>query len=257
MSSEALMPAERDHLETLLDDWRQWDLPLSARPALLAAVPGGRTNRNFRLSAPGMDTDLLFRLNHPDPARLGIDRRLEHDILALAASADISRPCCHWDARARYALFPYLEARNWTAADFADPEQRQRLWPMVQRLGQITLDRPRRRYGPYIRHYWDQLTRAGLTDHDLEARWRAFEPALVAFDQADWSARLVHHDLIPANVLETADRLYLIDWEYAAMGHPDIDIWSVDPGAVKEPFIAEMMGWVIDLWERLMQAEKS
>ncbi|MDZ7790835.1 MAG: hypothetical protein U5L08_10165 [Xanthomonadales bacterium] len=46
-------------------------------------------------------------------------------------------------------------------------------------------------------------------------------------------------------------RLYLIDWEYAAPRHPDIDFWTIDPDAVSEPFVAELMEWINDLWERL------
>lgn len=242
-------------LEPLLDDWAEWDLPLTGRPRLLALVPGGRTNQNFRLSAPGMAGDLLFRLNHPEPTRLGIDRTLEREILSLVASAGIGRPCCHWDQDNRFVLFAYLEGRHWTTADFERPEQRDRLWPLIDRLGDISLDRPRRCYGDYLRHYWNQLEARGSVDSKMRERWLAFEPDVEQFDQAGWTARLVHHDLIPANVLETTEGLLLIDWEYAAQGHPDIDIWSVDPAAVREPIVASLMEWVNDLWSRLMEAD--
>jgi len=239
-------------VETLLDGWAEWGLPLSDRPSLLAPVSGGRTNRNFCLSAPGMESDLLFRLNHPDPARLGIDRALERQILSVTANAGIGRPCCYWDPANQFVLFPFLKGRDWTSADFERREQRDRLWPMIERLGEITLDRPRRRYTDYLRHYWGLLTETGSVDPGLAARWREFVPELEAFDQAPWSAGLVHHDIIPANVLDTGERLYLIDWEYAALGHRDIDVWSVDPARVREPFIPKMMGWINELWERLI-----
>ena len=236
----------------MLDGWRGWGLSLTGRPRVVARVPGGRTNRNFRLEAPGLEYDLLLRLNHPDPVRLGIDRELEHEILRLTASEGIGRPLCYWDPAQRFVLFPWLEARTWTPADLSRPEQRARLWPLVEQLGRITLSRPRRRYHAYLCHYWQQLERAAGVDAALEAAWREFEPRLCAFDAAPWTARLVHHDLIPENILDTGWRLYLIDWEYAAPGHPDIDVWSVDPGAVNEPFVAEMMAWINDLWERLI-----
>ena len=227
-------------------------MSLTGRPRVIARVPGGRTNRNFRLEAPGLEHDLLLRLNHPDPVRLGIDRGLEHEILRLTAGKGIGRPYLHWDPAQRFVLFPWLEARTWTSADLSRPEQRARLWPLVEQLGRITLARPRRRYHDYLCHYWQQLERADRVDAALEAAWREFEPRLRAFDAAPWTARLVHHDLIPENILDTGQRLYLIDWEYAAPGHPDIDVWSVDPNAVAEPFVAEMMAWINDLWERLI-----
>lgn len=240
--------------EALLGSWPQWGMPLNAPPVLKGGVPGGRTNRNFRLGAPGMGQDLLLRVNHPDPVSLGIDRDREHEILSLTARAGIGRPCLYRDPNGHFALFPWLEARTWSAADFASPVQRDRLWSLIERLGTIETTLPRRQYGQYLQHYWTQLDQAGLGDPDLLARWREFQAALEAFDRGPWTARLVHHDLIPANVLETSERLYLIDWEYAAPGHPDIDRWSVQPDAIEEPFIPELMGWINTLWERLMQA---
>lgn len=239
-------------LTSVLDSWRDWSLDLIAGPQVLKPVAGGRTNRNYRLTAPGLSYDLLLRLNHPDPEQLGIDRDRERRILELTARAGIGRELIHWDPDRRFALFPYLEARTWTSADWANPKQRQRLWPLVERLGLIELNWPRRRYHGYVHHYWCQLEQSGLTDPRLRQAWRDFEPRLKDFDQADWPVRLTHHDLIPANILDTGDSLCIIDWEYAAAGHPAIDIWSLNPEAVTEPFIPELMAWINGLWERLM-----
>jgi thiamine kinase-like enzyme len=38
------------------------------------------------------------------------------------------------------------------------------------------------------------------------------------------SPRLCHNDLRAANILQTGDRLYLIDWELAGMGDPFFDL---------------------------------
>jgi len=240
-------------LEPLLDGWRDWQLALADRPQVLAPVPGGRTNHNYRLEAPGLDHDLLLRLNHPDPARLGINRTLEREILAATAEAGIGRPFCHWDPAGRFVLFPWLEAHPWTPADLARSEQLERLWPLVEQLGSIEVHWPRRSYHAYLLHYLRQIERAGGVDAALGAAWREFEPRLRSFDAARWTARLVHHDLIAENILDTGTRLYLIDWEYAAPGHPDIDVLALDRNAVREPFVAEVMGWINDLWEHLIE----
>lgn len=247
------MPAPTDtELGSLLDGWREWGLSLTGRPRILASVPGGRTNRNFRLGAPGLDHDLLLRLNHPDPARLGINREREREILAATARAGIGRAFSYWDPAGRFVLFPWLQARTWTARDLARPEQRARLWPLIRQLGEIEPHWPKRSYHGYLMHYWRQLEGAGRVDAALDRAWREFEPRLRSFDTAGWTPRLVHHDLIGENILDSGRRLYLIDWEYAAPGHPDIDVWSLYPGAVREPFVAEMMGWINALWERLI-----
>ena len=242
---------DRQALDEALDSWPQWPLPLKKVPRVIEPLPGGRTNRNYRLSAPGLAQDLVLRLNHPDPARLGIDRELEHEILIQVAVSGIGRPVLHWDPEQRFAVFSYLKARTWTQSDLDSPEQRRRLWPLLDRLEHIALERPRRRYLAYLDRYWQQLAQQGLTEPELERAWREFRPRLETFDRSPWPTRLVHHDLVPANILDTGDRLYLIDWEYAAPGHPDIDVWAVDPEAVSDPFIPEMMGWINSLWERL------
>ncbi len=246
--------APDEALDKLLDSWRDWGLSLTRRPERLERIRSGRTNRNYRLSAPGRSEQLLLRVNHPDPGRLGIDRARERKILSWTADAGIARAYWYWDPDQRFVVFPWLPGRTWTATDLKDPGQLARLWPMIERTHALSPDGPRRRYHAYLQHYWQQLKRSGGADRELTDAWLDFEPRLEAFDQAAWPARLVHHDLIPDNIIDTGERLYLIDWEYAAPGHPDIDVWTVDPKSVREPFVAEMMGWINGLWERLMRA---
>ncbi len=245
---------DRINPERLIDTWPDWDLGLKARPRLIEHIHSGRTNRNFRLSAPGLEQDLLLRVNHPAPGSLGIDRERERAILSLTADAGLTRPFLHWDPVGRFVIFPHLPGRAWTQTDLDDPRQRERLWPLIDRLHAIRPDWPRRDYHAYLNDYWYRLERAGLTDSALEDAWQNFEPRLQGFSRSNWPACLVHHDLVGGNILETDAGLYLIDWEYAAPGHADIDTWAIAPQAVGEPFIAEMMEWIIGLWERLIRA---
>ncbi len=247
------MNAGRDRLKALLDTWPNWDRGLSRRPQLVGPVHAGRTNQSFRLRAPELGEDLLLRINHPEPERLGIDRQREYQIQQLTQEAGISRPYRYWDPDQRFVIFPWLSGRVWTPADLRDPDQRARLRPLLDRLHQIKSRGPRRSYLAYLDSYWQQIQRAKLADHPLEQAWRQFRPQVRGFDRSDWSARLVHHDLVPDNIIETDSGLVLIDWEYADYGHPDIDIWAIEPDAVGEPFIAELMAWIIELWERLVQ----
>lgn len=240
-------------LESLLDTWPSWDAGLRERPQLIGPVLAGRTNQSYRLRAAELDEELLLRINHPRPERLGIDRQREFRIQQLSQQAGISRPFHYWDPAQRFVVFPWLQGRAWTRNDLHDPQQRARLWPLLHRLHRINPGGPRRSYLTYLDHYWRRIEDEGLADRQLEQAWQQFRPHLAAFDRSDWSAGLVHHDLVPDNIIETDSGLYLIDWEYAACGHPDIDIWAIDPDAVKEPFIPDLMAWVIDLWERLIR----
>ncbi|OAB63109.1 hypothetical protein AY599_18035 [Leptolyngbya valderiana BDU 20041] len=237
-------------LERALGDWSAWGLSLSAPPTVKAELDSGRTNRNYRLSAPGLGDDLLLRLHRPDAERLGIDRGRERLVTRQTAAAGIGRPILYWTEG--YSIFPFIEARPWNESDFSEPAQRERLWPLVDALAELDVGSPRRRYSDYLQRYWQQLIDLDRIDASLQREWSAFQADLRAFDHAGWSAGLVHHDLIPANILDTGDRLVLIDWEYAAMGHPGIDRWTVDPGSIDEPLIGDLMDWINRLWARLL-----
>jgi len=47
---------------------------------------------------------------------------------------------------------------------------------------------------------------------ELEARLRPFTPTFC------------HNDLMPANILDSGEKLWVIDWEYAGVGHPLFDV---------------------------------
>lgn len=246
------MPDAFTRLETALATWREWPLPITDAPRVLGPIEGGRTNRSFRLRAPGLNDDLLLRLNNPRGPRLGIDRAQEAAILDTVAEAGLTRGACYWSPQRDFTVFPHIDGRTWSDADFQDPRQRRRLMECLGAAQVLAPGTPRRSYTAYLDHYWQQLENAGAIDAALASSWWLFRETLVAFDRSDWPAVLTHHDLIPENVLETGDRLYLIDWEYAAVGHPDIDRWCIDPTLVREPFVHELARWTNALWERIV-----
>lgn len=49
------------------------------------------------------------------------------------------------------------------------------------------------------------------------------ERAAKLVDEGDWHPVICHHDMVPENIIETDRGLFIIDWEYAALGHPGLD----------------------------------
>ncbi|MDO3388061.1 choline/ethanolamine kinase family protein [Gilvimarinus sp. SDUM040013] len=242
---------EQNVLQAILAGWREWPLPINAPPKLLGPIPGGRTNRNFKVIAPGFEQPLVLRINNQRGRYLGIDRKEEAQIAHTVAQAGIAPEPIFRDPSQRFALLPFIEARTWNGADFANPIQRKRLLQALKKVQALNPATTRRSYLAYLNHYWTFLNQAQMVDAELTDQWLDFLPKLQAFDQAGWYPKLTHHDMIPENVLDTGSRLYLIDWEYAAIGHPDIDLWSISPSLVTEPFIHELASWTNDLWERV------
>ena len=53
---------------------------------------------------------------------------------------------------------------------------------------------------------------------------------------APYIPTLCHNDMLPANVLDDGQRVWIVDWEYAGMGHPLFDLagFSVNCGYSEE-----------------------
>lgn len=240
-------------LHQALSTWRDWGLSLSAQPLVVGLVPGGRTNRNYHLRTYRGSTDLVLRLNTRYASRLGIRRPQEKIILQAVADRGLAIAPLYWDPDDRFTIFPYVEARTWNAGDFCDPQRRRQVRELMEAARETQVALPVRRYSEYLMHYWQQLELANAVDSALRKDWQSFYPRVFAFDErSDWTPKLTHHDLIPENILETEDRLYLIDWEYASLGHPEIDSWCLDPKSITDPFVDVLARWTNDLWERLV-----
>ena len=85
-----------------------------------------------------------------------------------------------------------------------------------------------------------------------------------AIDRCPKVSAPCHNDLIAANFIQSRDQLYLLDWEYAGMGHPYVDLgncavnFCMDEAGCRtlmeaylgrEPTPAEMAR--LRLWKRL------
>ncbi len=239
-------------LREALAGWRDWPLPITAPPKVLGPIDGGRTNRNIKLLAPGLNHPIILRLHNSRARQLGINREQEAQIIYSVSRAGITPEPLYRDPENRFALLPYIKGRAWTAADFQREDQQLRLLTLLKKVRALTPAVPRRSYLQYLEHYWQQLLEAKAVDNDLKRRWQNFRPRLEVFDQQRWPALLTHHDLIPENIIDSGDHLYLIDWEYAALGHSDIDLWCIDPALCHEPFIPKLATWTNELWERVL-----
>jgi thiamine kinase-like enzyme len=76
-----------------------------------------------------------------------------------------------------------------------------------------------RNYLQYCRGYLDQLSddcvSAGVKEQ--------IESVARVVDNSDWQPVICHHDLIAENIIENHNGVFIIDWEYAALGHPGLD----------------------------------
>jgi aminoglycoside phosphotransferase (APT) family kinase protein len=76
-----------------------------------------------------------------------------------------------------------------------------------------------RNYLDYCRRYLDQLSDKVVSPLVVEQ----IEEAARAVDDEGWEPVICHHDMVPENIIVNDDGLFIIDWEYAALGHPGLD----------------------------------
>jgi thiamine kinase-like enzyme len=206
-------------LQHTLASWRQWDTgdsAPSAEPTVLRELVGGRTNRSF-LVARG-EFKAVVRLNAVNGASLGIDRQREALILrSLEPTGAVPKIFFQTDT---VLVTAFHKGRTWTEEDSRSTEQVKALNQLLQRIQGVEITQlQRRNYVQYCQAYIDQLGSAFA----IEGLQQTILTAAAAIDAADWSGVVCHHDLVPENILVTEGGLILLDWEYAALGHPALD----------------------------------
>jgi thiamine kinase-like enzyme len=161
----------------------------------------------------------VLRLDKPEAARLGLDRRSEQRAQEAAAGAGIGPKTRHFDLENGVMLRCFVSGRSWTVSDLENPANVQRLAHLlraVHRLPAASVGR----YDPAgaARRYARELgtPRAWALSSEVEAcsdRIAGFAPP----------GRLCHNDLVCQNIID-GERLMLIDWEYAGLGDPFFDL---------------------------------
>jgi len=206
-------------LQQTLANWRQWNTgcdELAAQPTLVRELSGGLTNRSF-LVASG-DFKAVVRINALNSTDLGVDRQREGLILKLLQPTGAVPKVLYQSDEVLVSVFH--EGRHWGEDDSRSPEQLTALKQLLQRIQEVDATQlQRRNYVQYCQAYIDQLGSAFA----IEGLQQTILTAAAAIDAGDWPAVICHHDLVPENILVTPRGLIVLDWEYAALGHPALD----------------------------------
>ncbi len=248
--------------ETAIDRWREWDGGFYKRPVILGPLSGGRSNRSFLLESDGKK--LVLRLNSSNSALPGINRNIEIDIWKAASQQGIAAPLLFADANNRFLVSTYIDNSLPSKPPFDEAFTRQ-AFELLNRCHKLDVDAPAMDYSSHIEHYWqiienkDQLSNQTLLDQ--RGPMQSMLESLVASNSP---MGLCHHDPVVANFVGNTDKLYLIDWEYAARGLLVMDYaalgieWGMDNEMVLaqtglEPALlakaGEVYRYLCELWQ--------
>ncbi|HLQ13441.1 MAG TPA: phosphotransferase [Steroidobacteraceae bacterium] len=198
-------------------------LESGAAPLRLERLHGGSVNDSWRVETPA--GRFVLRLDGAEWRRPGVNRARERVLHAAAAQAGLAPALIAQSVAAGALVSTYVDGHDWSEADFAVPAQLERLGERLQRLHSLPVPPGLSQFDPQscARDYLRRLApgvgaRAGaaaVVDRVGEAA------ATVAGAAA--SACIIHGDLAPGNLREGAC-LWLLDWEYAQLAHPDYDV---------------------------------
>jgi thiamine kinase len=186
-------------------------------------IGGGRENRSFLVRT--RRGRYVVRLNDNAVADPGLDRARELALHTAAAGAGIAPRIVYAAPDGGSLVTEFLDGRLWTPHYFSRMRDLRSLALRLRVLHAVTPP-PVTRFDPLAtaRRYADIILNSEPEEAGRVAMLLAQgAESLARSGHERRGAVIVHGDLHHGNVL-TADRVYFIDWEYAQVGDPMLDL---------------------------------
>jgi thiamine kinase-like enzyme len=185
---------------------------LAARPRAVSELPGGLTNRNYKVTTPA--GTFVARISDGGSDLLAIDRDCEYRNSVTAAAAGAGAPVIEYRPQDRLLVVGYLPGRTLTAEDVAAEQNIPRIAAACRRLhdggrfgNDFDMFDVQRGYLAVAR---DRGFRIPKGYDDLLPHCQAAEQALAARPAKPVPC---NNDLLAANFIDDGDRIWLIDYE--------------------------------------------
>lgn len=237
---------ETSNLNDILSEYSKWNLGIDTKPEIQHQLKTGLTNTSYVITAN--QKSFKLRINAINSVNLGINRAREATILARIAPLKITPQHYFNEEHQRYSIFEYIDGKVWQASDLALTENKKRLLRIIHLYQTLSFSSPPRNYLKYLQHYQSQIPNDKLTNNE----WQIFFQFMKLLEESteQWPTPvLCHHDLIPSNIIERDNRLYILDWEYAALGWGELDYLSSGlHDNINHPLSKQLHYWLNKLW---------
>jgi thiamine kinase-like enzyme len=199
---------------------------LAGRPRTVEELPGGLTNRNYKVATP--DGTFVARIASGGTELLAIDRDCEYRNSVTAAAAGAGPPVLEYRPQDRLLVLRYLKGRTLGAADVAAEHNIPRIARACRRLHEggpfgndFNIFDVQRAYLAVARSRGFRIP-AGYDD--LLPPFTAAEKALAVRPTATAPC---HNDLLAANFIDDGDRIWLIDYELSGNNDPCFELGNI------------------------------
>jgi thiamine kinase-like enzyme len=199
---------------------------LARQPRTVLELPGGLTNRNYKVTTP--DGVFVARFSSGGSELLAIDRDCEYRNSVTAAAAGAGAPVVEYRPQDRLLVIGYLDGRTLSAADVASEQNIPRIAAACRRLhegGRFGNDFDmfdiQRRYRAVARSRGFRIPDGY---DDLAPQLAAAEKALAARPEGTVPC---NNDLLAANFIDDGERIWLIDYELSGNNDPCFELGNI------------------------------
>ena len=201
---------------------------LGEGPRTVAPLVGGLTNTNVRVTTP--TRDVVVRLSHKDSALLAIDREAEYANSRAAAASGAAPAVVEYVPDHHLLVVEYVDGRTLTDDDLAGEDMLLRVAGACRLL----------HGGPRFVNDFDMFdVQRAYLDTVIEQGFRLPAGYLGLIPKASRIRAALsaypletvpcNNDLLPANLIDDGERIWIIDFEYAGNNDPCFElgnIWS-------------------------------
>jgi aminoglycoside phosphotransferase (APT) family kinase protein len=213
------LPADiRRKLVQTLDQWPQWStaLALTHAPNIVRVMTSGVSNFSILVES---QQQFVVRIDGINPVTHGLCRQTEWRTLEVANARGLSPRPCYFNPGLGSLVCAYLPPDTEQRLCTADVAQLLRdIHALPARHYRLNLDNRVMRYTKLL----EQQGRA--QGNPVLSSRKAIASLLQQVASEPQASVLCHNDLLHANRLYSAGKLWAIDWEYCAMGSRWYDV---------------------------------
>lgn len=200
----------------MISEERIQALPIWPTTPVIAPITAGRTNQNFLVTS---GRQRYFARIGYDLSTHRISRAVEARCALFAAQNGVA-PAVHY-AENGILVTDYVEGRTLKIDDANSSAIMDRVAKHLAVLHALPLPEEIPVFDPVdsTKFYLESLP-----PEKLEPRERVRIESIINATPKLEPISLIHADLIPENIIDDGKKLWFIDWEYAGIGHPAIDL---------------------------------
>ncbi|HEY7774971.1 MAG TPA: phosphotransferase [Kineobactrum sp.] len=215
----------RLRLQQSLGQWRQWELQPTPATAPVLVKPLGQGLSNYSFLVVADQQHLVLRLDGASPVTNGLSRQAEWRVLQHAHAAGIAPLPRYCNPELGVLVCDHLPPQLKTTQSLAE------LGALLRSIHSLPAIHLRLDLGERCRRY----------EHALQGQASSYRAAIAplapalgqllpAAEALAGPVVLCHNDLLRANRLYSDNRLWAVDWEYAAMGSAWFDLAAIIAG---------------------------